>query len=219
MDTLTPADPHCRQAIRARILEAAIEQFGRKGFDIDLAAVAREADVGLDLTTELVGSASKLRSECDAYVSEFIKDSKSDALQSMSPDDWFRQLAEIDSYAPMMRYLVRSMISGGQLGRTLMQQMINNAETYLEDAVQMGTVLPSRDPKARARFLALNGGGGFLLYLHMHQTPDDMTAVLRDYGRDMIMPALELYTNGLLSGSAMYEAFLNRSEIQQPSAT
>ncbi|GAB5905966.1 MULTISPECIES: TetR/AcrR family transcriptional regulator [Mycobacteroides] len=219
MDTLTPADPDYQQALLTRIRDVAIEQFGRKGFDTDLVSIAQEAGVGLELTIELVGTAGDLRSACDAHVLESIKESKSEALQSMSPDDWFRRLAHIDSYAPMMRYLARSMISGGQLGRTLMQQMIDNAEAYLEDAVHMGTVLPSRDPKARARFLALNGGGGFLLYLHMHQTPDDMPAVLRDYGRDMIMPALELYTNGLLAGSAMYEAFLARSENEQQLAT
>ncbi|WP_078284630.1 TetR/AcrR family transcriptional regulator [Mycobacteroides chelonae] len=215
MDILTSADPDYQQALRARIRDVAIEQFGHKGFDTDLVSIAQEAGVGLELTIELVGTAGDLRSACDAHVLESIKESKSHALQSMSPDEWFQQLAEIDSYAPVMQYLVRSMISGGQLGRMLMQQMISNAERYLEDAVRLGTVLPSRDPKARARFLALNGGGGFLLYLHMHHTPDDTAAVLRDYGRDMIMPALELYTNGLFADNAMYEAFFDRSEIQQ----
>ncbi len=212
MDMLMAPDPEIEQAIHARIRDAAIEQFGRKGFDADLAAIAHAAGTGVDLAAQLVGSTGDLRRECDIYVAELVKESKSEALQSMSPDDWFRQLAEVDSYAPIMKYVVRSMISGGDLGRALMHQMIDNAEAYLEDAVTMGSIVPSRDPKARARFLALNGGGGFLLYLHMHETPDDMTAVLRDYDRDMIMPALELYTNGLLAGSAMYEAFLNRSE-------
>ncbi|WP_099051808.1 TetR family transcriptional regulator [Mycobacteroides salmoniphilum] len=214
MDMLMAPDPEIEQAIHARIRDAAVEQFGRKGFDVDLAAIAHAAGAGVDLAAQLVGSTGDLRRECDAYVAELVKESKSEALQSISPDDWFRQLAEVDSYAPIMKYLVRSMISGGDLGRALMHQMIDNAEAYLEDAVTMGSIVPSRDPKARARFLALNGGGGFLLYLHMHETPDDMRAVLRDYDRDMIMPALELYTNGLLAGSAMYEAFLNRSETQ-----
>ncbi|CPX57922.1 transcriptional regulator [Mycobacteroides abscessus subsp. massiliense] len=93
-----------------------------------------------------------------------------------------------------------------------MHRMIENADTYLQDAVTMGSVLPSRDPEGRARLLALNNAGGFLMYLHMHETPYDMAAVLRDYERDMILPALELYTFGLLNGTAMYEAFLERNE-------
>ena len=92
----------------------------------------------------------------------------------------------------MMNYLVRSMLSGGGLGRALMGQIIDDAERYLEDAVRAGTIKPSRDPKARARFLGMSGGGGFVLYMHMHDNPTDMEAVLRDCSKDMILPALEL---------------------------
>ena len=107
---------------------------------------------------------------------------------------------------------MRSILSGGDLGRALMGQMIDNAESYIEDAVRAGTIKPSRDPKARAAFLAMSGGGGFLLYLHMHDNPTDMKAVLRDYSKDMILPALELYTHGLLTDTSMYDAFVAREE-------
>ncbi|MDT5218232.1 MAG: TetR/AcrR family transcriptional regulator, regulator of cefoperazone and chloramphenicol, partial [Mycobacterium sp.] len=90
--------------------------------------------------------------------------------------------------------------------------MIDNAEEYLEDAVRAGTIKPSRDPKGRAAFLAMSGGGGFLLYLHRHPNPTDMAAVLRDYGNDMILPALEVYAHGLMTDSAMYDAFVARQE-------
>ena len=90
--------------------------------------------------------------------------------------------------------------------------MIDNAEEYLEEGVRAGTLKPSRDPKARAKFLGMIDGGGFLLYLHMHENPTDLRAVLRDYGEDMMLPALELYTNGLMTDSTMYEAFLAQRE-------
>ena len=56
------------------------------------------------------------------------------------------------------------------------------------------------------------GGGGFLLYLQMHDNPTDLRAVLRDYGEDMMLPALELYSHGLMADSTMYEAFLAQHE-------
>ena len=40
-------------------------------------------------------------------------------------------MAEIEEYAPMMAYLVRSMQSGGALAKTFWQRMIDNAEEYL----------------------------------------------------------------------------------------
>ena len=66
----------------------------------------------------------------------------------------------------------------------------------------------SRDPQARAKYLGITGGGGLLLYLQMHENPTDLRAVLRDYARDMVLPALEIYTDGLMADRTMYDAFL-----------
>ena len=71
---------------------------------------------------------------------------------------------------------------------------------------------PSRDPKARAKFLGINNGGGFLLFLQLHDDPTDLRAVLRDYGEAMTLPALEMYTQGLMADSTMYDAFLAKHE-------
>lgn len=196
----------------ARIRDIAIEQFGRHGFDTGLGAVADAANVSQVLVLHHFGSKEGLRKACDEHILETIRVSKSEALQSASPTTWFAQLAQIESYAPMMAYLVQSMQSGGDLGRTLTRRMIANAEQYLQEGVEAGTIKPSRDPKARAKFLAMAGGGGFLLYLHMHDNPDDMAAVLRDYGDEMILPALEIYTQGLMTDAAMYNAFVARQE-------
>ena len=96
-------------------------------------------------------------------------------------------MAEIESYAPMMAYLVRSMQSGGELAKMLWRRMIDNAEQYIEEGVRAGTIKPSRDPQARAKYLGISGGGGFLLYLQMHDNPTDLRAVLRDYGEEMVL--------------------------------
>jgi hypothetical protein len=61
--------------------------------------------------------------------------------------------------------------------------MIDNAESYLDEGVSTGILKPSRDPAARAKYLAITGGGGFLLYIQMHETPTDLRAVLRDYAQ------------------------------------
>jgi TetR/AcrR family transcriptional regulator, regulator of cefoperazone and chloramphenicol sensitivity len=108
----------------------------------------------------------------------------------------------------MMAYLMRSLQTGGDLAKSLWNTMIDNAEQYMADGVEAGTIKPSPDPKARARFLAMAGGGGFLLYLQMHDNPSDLRAVLHDYAQDMVLPALEVYTHGLMTDSGMYDAFL-----------
>ncbi|MGD1170533.1 TetR family transcriptional regulator [Mycobacterium seoulense] len=192
----------------ARIRDAAIEQFGEHGFGVGLRAIAEAAGVSAALVIHHFGSKDGLRKACDDYIAEEIRTSKSEALKSNDPATWFAQMAEIESYAPMMAYLVRSMQTGGDLANMLWRRMIDNAEEYLDEGVRAGTIKPSRDPRARARYLGITGGGGFLLYLQMHDTPTDIRAVLRDYAREMVLPALEIYTEGLLVDRTMYDAFV-----------
>jgi AcrR family transcriptional regulator len=196
----------------ARIRDAAILRFGDQGFGVGLRSIAEAAGVSAALVIHHFGSKDGLRRACDAYVAEEIRNSKSEAMQSSDPATWFAAMAEIEEYAPMMAYLVRSMQSGGELARTLWHTMIDNAESYLDEGVRNGILKPSRDPKARARYLAITGGGGFLLYIQMHETPTDLRTVLRDYANDMVLPALELYTNGLMTDGHMYDAFLAQAD-------
>lgn len=197
--------------LRDRVRDVAIEQVGSHGFRTSLRAIAVAAGISQEVLLDLYGSKRQLMEACDNYIVESIRASKSQALQSHDAATWLSAMSEIESYAPMMAYLVRSMDEGGPLGHALLDQMIANAVGYLEDGVRAGTVKPSRNPKARATFLALNNAGGFLLYRRRHATPADMRAVLRDYAADMIAPALELYTEGLLADPTMRDALIANS--------
>ena len=192
----------------ARIRDAAIEEFGEHGFSVGLRAIAEAAGVSAALVIHHFGSKEGLRKACDDYIAEEIRSGKSEAMQTTDPATWFAQLAEIESYAPLMAYLVRSMQTGGELAKALWQKMIDDAQAYLDEGVRTGLLKPSRDPRARAKYLSMTGGGGFLLYLQMHEDPTDLRAVLRDYARDMTLPALEMYTEGLMTDRTMYDAFL-----------
>lgn len=192
----------------ARIRDAAIEQFGEHGFGVGLRKIAEAAGVSAALVIHHFGSKEGLRKACEDYIAEQIYSSKSEAMRSNDPATWFAQMAEIEEYAPLMAYLVRSMQAGGELANTLWRRMIDNAYVYMEEGVRAGTIKPSRDPAARAKYLGITGGGGFLLYIQMHETPTDLRAVLRDYASDMVLPALEIYTEGLMADRTMYDAFL-----------
>jgi AcrR family transcriptional regulator len=192
----------------ARIRDAAIEQFAQHGFAVGLRPIAEAAGVSAALVIHHFGSKEGLRKACDDYVAEEIRDTKSEALTSNDPASWLGQMAEIESYAALTGYVVRSLQTGGELATMLWQRMIDNAEEYFADGVRAGTIKPSRDPHARARFLAITSGGGLLLYIQMHPTPTDLRAVLRDYARDMVLPALEIYTEGLMADRTMYDAFV-----------
>lgn len=201
----------------ARIRDAAIDLFGRDGFGTGVRAIATAAGVSPALVIHHFGSKEGLRKACDTYVTEVIREAKSETLRTHDPAAWFGALAEIEEFAPLMAYLVRTMQTGGELARTLWRTMIDNAEQYMDEGVRAGTVKPSRDPKARALFLALSSGGAFMLYLQLHDGAD-LRTVLRDYARDMVLPALEVYTQGLLADSTMYDAFVARTETEDREA-
>jgi AcrR family transcriptional regulator len=207
--------PDDRTAI-ARIRDAAIDQWGQHGFNVGLRSIAEAAGVSAALVIHHFGSKEGLRKACDDYIAEEIRTGKSASLRTKDPADWFAQMAEMESYAPLMAYLVRSMQSGSELAKMLWRKMIDDAEEYMEEGVASGLIKPSRDPRARAKYLGITGGGSFLLYLQMHDNPTDLRAVLRDYGEEMVLPALELYTEGLMTDSTMYDAFLAAREKGLP---
>jgi AcrR family transcriptional regulator len=196
----------------ARIRDAAIEQWGQHGFNVGLRSIAEAAGVSAALVIHHFGSKEGLRKACDDYIAEEVRTGKSASFRTKDPADWFAQMAAIESYAPLMAYLVRSMQSGSELAKMLWRKMIADAEQYMEEGVQSGLIKPSRDPAARAKYLGITGGGSFLMYLQMHDNPTDLRAVLRDYGEEMVLPALEIYTHGLMTDSTMYDAFLETRE-------
>ncbi len=203
----------------ARIRDAAIEQFGQHGFGTSVRAIATAAGVSPGLVIHHFGSKDKLRQACDDFIAESILEAKTESIQSTDPASWFAQMAEIEAFAPAMAYLVRSMQTGGELSNKLWRRMLDNVEQYIEEGVRAGTVKPSRNPKARARFLAMAGGGAFLMYVQLHENPTDVKAVLHDYAQEMVLPALEVYTQGLLTDSTMYDAFVARDEQGLPVVT
>jgi AcrR family transcriptional regulator len=203
----------------ARIRDAAIDQWGQHGFNVGLRSIAEAAGVSAALVIHHFGSKEGLRKACDDYIAEEIRTGKAASMQTRDPADWFAQMAEVESYAPLMAYVVRSMQSGSDLAKMLWRKMIDDAEQYLDEGVQNGVLKPSRDPRARAKYLGITGGGSFFLYLQMHDNPTDIRAVLRDYTEEMMLPALELYTHGLMTDSTMYDAFVETREKGIPFTT
>jgi hypothetical protein len=108
---------------------------------------------------------------------------------------------------------VQALLAGGDLAATLLDRMTKDAEVYLADAVAAGTMKPSRDPAARAAFLVDVGIGAVLSFVRRHPPVDgDYGATLRRYAEANALPALELYTQGLLTDSTLLDSYLQYRE-------
>lgn len=195
---------------RARIRDAALRRFGIDGFSTPLRAIAADAGVSPGLVIHHFGSKDGLRSVCDEHVLRMIRESERQSVLGGGPVDFISQMAALDSFAPLVGYLLQALLAGGELAVTLLTRLTEDAERYLADGVVSGTLRPSRDPKARAAFLVDVGMGGMLAFLRRRPAPadGDYRALLRECAEAMSLPALEIYTEGLLTDSSALDAYL-----------
>ncbi|MGW4337139.1 TetR family transcriptional regulator [Rhodococcus koreensis] len=203
--------PQPDMTTRARVRDAAITVFGNHGFGTGVRAIATAAGVSPGLVIHHFGSKDGLRAECDEHVLRIIREQKAEAISTPGPAGAMQALADIEQYAPLVAYIVRSFQAGGGLGESLFEHMVEDTTQYLELGVATGSVRPSRNPAARARYLTLYNVGAMLLYLQMRadkEVPLDYATAIRDLATDVTLPALEMYTEGLLPDSSMLEAYL-----------
>lgn len=197
---------------RARIRDAAIVVFGDEGFRTGVRAVAATAGVSPGLVNHHFGSKDGLREACDDHVLTIIRTRKERALTTPGPAAALADLADIEQYAPLVAYIVRSFQAGGRLAGSLFEHMVTDTERYLDLGVREGRVRPSRDPARRARHLTLNSLGSLLLFLQLRADRDgavDWAGAIRDLATEATLPALELYTEGLLTEPTLLDAYLD----------
>jgi AcrR family transcriptional regulator len=194
-----------------RIRDAAIARFGRDGFGAGLRAVAADADVTAGLVVHHFGSKEGLRQACDEHVLAVMREEKAKAFTDGTAGMLMAQLAEVEQYATIALYLLRSLQAGGELAAALVAHLIEDAEAYLAAGEAAGVVLPSRDRAARTRYLAYQSTGGMLLWFTLHGSgtdPDAFRKSFRRYVEEIAPPALELFTQGLLVDRSMLDDFL-----------
>lgn len=186
----------------ARIRNAAIARFGRDGFSVGLRAIAADAGVSPALIVHQFGSKAGLQEACDEHVMAVIAAAKFDTVGAAGPAHMLGQLAAVEEYEPIAAYAVTSLATGGALARHLVERMTDLTAEFLAAGVTEGTIKPSRDPRARARFLVHTSLGMLLLAYRLHTEPGeapDLHGTFAAVTDDTIGPALELYTEGLFT--------------------
>ena len=111
--------PHPDMTTRARVRDAAITVFGNHGFGTGVRAIATAAGVSPGLVIHHFGSKDGLRAECDEHVLRIIREQKAEAISTPGPAGAMQALADIEQYAPLVAYIVRSFQAGGGLGESL----------------------------------------------------------------------------------------------------
>ena len=184
--------------------------FGSRGFRVGVRAIADAAGVSPALILHHFGSTDGLRTACDEYVLAKIGAYKQQAVHSGSPTELLAAMAELEDTAPLVGYALRSLQSGGELAESFIEHFAADAEAWLAQGVAAGTIHPSVDEKARARYLTIQGFGAMLLDLTLHppEDPTDFSAIMRGYLDRHGLANVELYTQGLMTTRDLLDAYL-----------
>ena len=174
--------------------------------------ISARAGVSPGLIRHHFGTKDALRAECDAEVLRRYRDLKVEGIR-MSPSQTMAMLSQLDDFAPMFVYILRSVRDGGDAGREFVEGMIAEAEIFSEEAVREGLLKPSRDPAARARYLVTSALGGLLVQLTL--MPDlelgDIAQTVRRLTDSITLPTLELFTEGVLVDRSVLDEYLAHS--------
>ena len=194
---------------KAHLRNSAIEVFALRGFDASVREIAAHAGVTAGLITHHFGSKGNLHAECDREVIRQYRAIKSNGI-AMSPTQSIAMLADLDEYASMFVYILRSVRDGGAAGIEFLEQMIREAIAFTAEGVEAGVVRPSHDPEARARYLVTSSLGGLLLQLSLHPQLElaDVGPTVRRIVDDITLPTLELYTEGVLADRRYLDEYL-----------
>jgi AcrR family transcriptional regulator len=195
---------------RARIRDAAVLRFGRDGFGTPLRTIAADAGVSAGLVIHHFGTKEKLREACDARVLDDIKRAKHESLTATTSSRFLEYLSTAEQYAPIFAYVVRSLQHGGPLAKAFVDHMVEDAVEYVADGVAAGVIVPSRNERARARYLVLSSLGAGLLSITLDppEDPEDLAGMMRDHFDAITLPSLEVFTEGLLTTRRMLDDYL-----------
>ncbi len=154
---------------RARIRDAAIECFAEYGVAATTARkVAEAAGVSPGLVIHHFGSMDGLRSACDEHVAAVIRQFKQESMSAGPNLDVLAVLRNRD-VGPLMGYLARVLADDSVTIAKLVDDLVDDAESYIQQGVESGMLRPTADARGRAVVLAIWGLGALVLHEHLER--------------------------------------------------
>lgn len=152
---------------RARIRDAALQEFAERGFEgATIRGIAEAAGVSPGLVQHHFGSKDGIRRACDDAVLELVRRKIAAVRDGEITDPSF--LATLYAAAlPLVRYLARAIVDGSPAAASLVDELVAGTEQYLH------TTWPERfpvgSPRTRdaATVLVAQSAGALVLHEHV----------------------------------------------------
>ncbi|WP_083678655.1 TetR family transcriptional regulator [Nocardiopsis sp. CNR-923] len=193
-----------------RIRDAAITLFAEHGVAAtSVRAIAVAAGVAPSLVIHQYGSKEALRTACDTYVAEVLRERKSEGMRSGPDLDPVPTPPEAHGGPPVRRYLARTLIDGSPQVSAMIDELVDDAARYMAQGVESGLLKPSDHPYERAAVLAIWSLGALVLHQHLERlTGADLLADRDDPSAIAAYtePATEMLTRGIVNERAAHQA-------------
>ena len=182
---------------RARIRDAAIDLFGREGFErARVRDIAERAGVSTGLVLHHFGSKDGLRQACDAHVTGALfarKEQLQGAAVAAAIHTW---LDSFDEYRPQLSYIARMLTGGSVAGAELFAALVSGTRQMIDEQIAAGVMREVADRDVAATYLATWGVAPLLLEQHIATAfgAPEMTSEL--YRRSTV-PLMDMLTHGI----------------------
>jgi AcrR family transcriptional regulator len=205
------------RTVRARLRDEAIELVAVRGLDaLTARAVADRAGVSAASVINNFGSMAGLRAACDDHVAAIIRAEKMKAMSAGIAFDVVGALRDAE-VGPLAAYLAAVIAEDSPAVAHLVDEMVDDAQAYLEAGVASGMIRPSADPRGRAVVMTLSSLGSLVMHRHLTRLLGvDLTAqgsepsALAPY----VAPTYELYAGGLFTDEFSRRASLAIDELR-----
>lgn len=188
--------------MRARIRDAAIDVVAASGLEaLTARRVAEQAGVTAGSVINNFGSMAGLREACDEHVAMLIREAKMAAMSAGASLDIAAILRESGS-GHLAGYLAAVLAEDSPAVSHLVDELVADAQDYVQAGVDAGMVQPSEDPRGRAVVLMLSGLGSLVMHRHLSRL---LGVDLTDPAADptswvaFLGPTYELYAQGLFT--------------------
>ena len=191
---------------RARIRNAALQLFGREGFErVSVRAIAAEADVSPALVIHHFGSKEDLRSECDRYVVGEFFGQKSALAGTGAASAMQAWLEDIETFRPFINYLSRMLAEASPAADALFDRLLEGTATMLEEQIDAGVIREPLDRDVIALYVTMYGVVPLIMGRQLARSLGG-AELDAEMLRRSTLPILDLYTNGLYVDDRLLEA-------------
>ncbi len=190
------ADLHAQ----ARIREAAIDVFGREGFDkATVRSIAGRAGVSAALVLHHYGSKEGLRRACDDAVLEFVRSEKMRLITGGPQPQLADYLREHPEITPITAYIASALRHDGPIAQVIFDRMCEITGELIDAGVQAGTMRDIPDREAAAALLVAFSAGAVLFSDHIARRLGGATLFDPEVSPRYETTSRAVFTDGLLT--------------------